>query len=371
MRNIRIIHGADFHLDSPFQALSSAKAAMRREEQRLMLQRLAELADQEHADLMLLAGDLLDSDNTYCETGEELIRRLGSVSCPVVISPGNHDYYSSSSPWARLKLPENVTVFKENTIRFLSVPSAGARVYGAAFTDRNSPALLRGFHAERRQGIYNLLCMHGEVANPASVYNPVTEEELAASGIDYAAFGHIHQASGLNRSGSCYYAWPGCPEGRGFDECGEKSVYIVELGPDGCELRTADISTRQYRALTLDISEKDPLLLIHTSLPDDTVRDVYRITLTGETAEAPDLRKLHQNLDEMFFSLQLKDHTRLQKDVWASAGEDTLRGLFLTKLRTLYDKAQTDAEKTRIEHAARWGLAALDNGEEVAVHENP
>ena len=148
-------------------------------------------------------------------------------------------------------------------------------------------------------------------------------------------------------------------------------MYIVELGPDGCELRTADISTRQYRTLTLDISEKDPLLLIHTSLPDDTVRDVYRITLTGETAEAPDLRKLHQNLDEMFFSLQLKDHTRLQKDVWASAGEDTLRGLFLTKLRTLYDNAKTDSEKARIEHAARWGLAALDNGEEVAVHENP
>ena len=57
--------------------------------------------------------------------------------------------------------------------------------------------------------------------------------------------------------------------------------------------------------LTLDITERDPLLLIHTSLPDDSVRDIYRITLTGESVKAPDLQKLHQNLDEMFFSLQL------------------------------------------------------------------
>ncbi len=371
MRTIRLIHAADFHLDSPFQGLSAAKAAMRREEQRTVLRRLKDLAEDESADLMLLSGDLLDSGNTRSETGEELVRCLGGVSCPVVIAPGNHDYYGERSPWAKLKLPENVHVFRENRIRMVAVPSADARVYGAAFTDRSSGPLLRGFHAERKAGTYNLLCLHGEVGNPASAYNPMTEDELAASGIDYAALGHIHQASGLQRAGSCHYAWPGCPEGRSFDETGEKSVYLVELGPDGCRLEPRCIAERQYRTLVLDITEKDPLLLIHTSLGDDTQRDVYRITLTGETAEAPDLRKLHQNLDEMFFSLRLQDRTRLRRDLWESAGDGTLRGLFLTKLRTLYERAQTDAEKTRIEQAVRWGLAALENGEEVAVHENP
>ena len=101
------------------------------------------------------------------------------------------------------------------------------------------------------------------------------------------------------------------------------------------------------------------------------MRDVYRITLTGESALAPDLRKLHQNLDEMFFSLQLKDRTRLPEEIWTTAGNDSLRGIFLDKLRTLREAAKTDAEKQRLEQAARWGLAALSNGEEVAVHENP
>ncbi len=370
MRRIRIIHSADLHLDSPFEGLSAAKAAVRRAEQRSLLGALAELAGRESADLLLLSGDLLDSSNTFYETGEELVRALGEVPCPVFIAPGNHDYYSARSPWARLKLPENVAVFHEKAIRFVSVPSADARVFGAAFTDRRSGPLLRGVHADRKQGVYNILCMHGEVGNPASAYNPISTEDLAASGMDYAALGHIHTASGLQKSGNTWFSWPGCPEGRGFDEDGEKTVNIVELQGTDCELRTASIATRHYRKLRVDISRTDPLLLIHTSLPDDTVRDIFRITLTGETEAAPDLRRLHQNLDEMFFSLQLRDDTRLLKSVWERAGEDSLRGLFLARLHTAWERAQDDEQKERIEQAARWGLAALDNAEEVAVHEN-
>lgn len=371
MRTIKLIHAADFHLDSPYQSLSASKAAVCRQEQSLMLQRLIDLAEEESADLMLLAGDLLDSANTRGETGEVLLRQLGRVPCPVVIAPGSQDWYSDRSPWARLKLPENVTVFREQAVHLVSIPSASARVYGAAFTDRTAPALLRGFHAERKNDVYNLLCMHGELGNPQSLCNPITEEDLAASGIDYAALGHDHTASGLRRSGGCSYAWPGCPQGRSFDECGERSVYVVTLSPEGCSVRPVSIAVRQYRTLELDITGKDPLLLIHTSLPDDSVRDVYRITLNGESALAPDLRKLHQNLDEMFFSLQLKDRTRLPEEIWATAGKDSLRGIFLEKLRTLREAAGSEAEKLRLEQAARWGLAALNGGEEVAVHENP
>lgn len=371
MRRIKIIHTADLHLDSPFEGLSASKAAIRRGEQRMLLASLTDLAKNENADLVLLSGDLLDSGNTYHETGEELVRSLAKIPCPVFIAPGNHDFYGQRCPYARLRMPENVHVFHDTALRFVSVPSADARVFGAAFTDRHCPPLLRGFHAQRRPGVYNLLCVHGEVGNPNSVYNPISVEDLAASGIDYAALGHVHSGSGLLRSGSTWYSWPGCPEGRGFDEIGDKTVNIIQLSGEECSLKTVSIAARSYRKLTLDISKKDPLLLIHTSLPDDTANDIYRITLTGETDTAPDLRWLHQNLDEMFFSLQLRDDTTLRQDIWDSAGKDTLRGLFLTKLRARYDAAQDDRQRERIEQAVRWGLAALDNAEEVVIHDNP
>ncbi len=111
MRKLKILHAADLHLDSPFEGLSAGKAAIRRKEQRELLARLADLAVTEQVDLVLLAGDLLDSANTYYETGEELIRALKGIPAPVFIAPGNHDWYSAKSPYARLRLPENVQVF--------------------------------------------------------------------------------------------------------------------------------------------------------------------------------------------------------------------------------------------------------------------
>ena len=368
---LKILHSADLHLDSPFEGLSAGKAAMRRSEQRELLQRLAALARQEDVDLVLLAGDLLDSDNSYFETGEELIRGLAAMGVPVFIAPGNHDRYTPKSPWARLKLPENVHVFTDSAISGVTLPELSVCVYGAAFQEKHAGPMLRGFSAERREGLRNLLCLHGEVGARDSVYDPIREEELAASGMDYAALGHIHKASGLLRAGDTWYSWPGCPEGRGFDEAGEKTVNLVTLSDEGCALETRCIAQRRYEILKVDVTGADPLLAVHTSLPDETVRDVFRIVLTGETDESPDLTRLHAALSELFFELQLRDETRPRGSLWERAGDDTLRGLFLKKLRARYDAASDEQERRKIEQAARWGLAALDMREEVVRHDDP
>ena len=373
MSSIRILHAADLHLDSAFEALPAGKAALRRSEQRMLLQRLARLAKDERVQLVLLSGDLLDSENSYYETGEELSRCLTGIGMPVFIAPGNHDYYSMRSPWARLKLPGNVHLFTENAIRGVELPTMGIRVYGAAFNEKHSGPLLKGFTAERKPGFKNILVLHGEVgAAEDSRYDPITEDELRASNMDYAALGHIHKASGLRRAGDTWYSWPGCPEGRGFDETGEKTVNIVTLFDDGgCTLETRSVALRHYEQLSVDVTGADALLAVHTMIPDDSVRDVYRITLTGEVDEAPDLNHLRQNLSELFFELQLRDETRTRQSLWEKAGDDTLRGLFLKKLKRQYDEAPDESARREIEQAARWGLAALDNREEAVRHEDP
>lgn len=370
MMTLRILHSADLHLDSPFEGLSTGKAAIRRMEQRRLLERMAELARTECVDMVLLSGDLLDSGSTYFETGEELMRSLHLMSVPVFISPGNHDFYSARSPYARMKLPENVHVFTKNMIECAALPALGARVYGAAFTDSRSGALLRGFRADRESGGLNIMCLHGEVGAPNSVYNPITTEEIAYSGLHYLALGHVHKASGLLKAGNTFYSWPGCPEGRGFDETGEKYVNIIELSDTGCTLEQKSVARRRYECLSVDVSSGDPLLAIHNALPDETVRDVYRIILIGEAESAPDIFALRESLAEFFFDVQLRDRTRPRVSVWERADEDSLRGIFLKKLKRLYDEAGDDARRGEIEQAARWGLAALDNAEEVIAHDN-
>ena len=74
---------------------------------------------------------------------------------------------------------------------------------------------------------------------------------------------------------------------------------------------------------------------------------------------------LYRALEPRVFALRLKDETRLRRDVWERAGEDSLRGVFLRMLRDRYGSARTDAEREEITRAARWGLAALDGREEA------
>ena len=365
MREIKILHAADLHLDSPFEGLSASRAALRRQEQRELLGRIADLAVSENADIVLLCGDLLDSSNTYHETGEELIRALSAISVPVFIAPGNHDFYSASSPYARLALPENIHIFKSTAMECVRLDSLGVNVYGAAFTDSFTSPELSSFSVTREAGRLNILCAHSQTG-----FSPVDAGALASSGFDYAALGHIHKPSGLLKSGETFYSWPGCPEGRGFDECGERYVNLITLSDTGCALKQLSIAGRRYEILTVDVTDKEPLLAIHSLIGEGAPRDIYRIILTGEAVNVPDIDRLRLNLSDLFFSLQLLDRTRPPVDVWQSASEDSLRGLFIRRLRARYDSASDEDERRLCTQAARWGLAAIDNMEEIAKHED-
>ena len=84
MNEIKLLHAADLHLDSPFEGLGGEKAMRRRAEQRQLLYGIAQLAERESADMILLAGDLLDSDTAYAETAEDIAKAFGSLGIPAV-----------------------------------------------------------------------------------------------------------------------------------------------------------------------------------------------------------------------------------------------------------------------------------------------
>jgi len=366
MNGLKLLHAADLHLDSPFDALSGDRAAERRREQRELLSKIAETAEKYAVDMVLLSGDLLDSDSAFAETGEELCRTLGGMSCPVFIAPGNHDYYSAASPYAKLAFPKNVHIFKENRITAFELPELGARVYGAAFTDKYSLPLLDDFTAEA-DGLFNIMCIHGEI-NPASRYNAISEPDIVRSGLDYLALGHIHLGSGLRKLGGTSYSWPGCPEGRGFDETGEKYISIIGLTKTECRALPVCIAKRKYEVLSIDAGSGDILGAVLSALPEDTSDDIYRIVLRGESEEAPELSRLRAALEERFYALSIRDETVPRRDIWQRAGEDSLCGQFVARLKARYEASDDEKERETLAQAVRWGLAALTGGEEVVTH---
>ena len=361
---IRLLHAADLHLDSPFQALSREKARQRREEQRALLGRIAQAARERKADLAVFAGDLFDSENIYSDTGRILEEVLSAMDIPVFIAPGNHDWYGPRSAWTRLRFRENVHLFRTPEITSVDLPALGARVWGTAFTGKHRTPPLMDFEAEKDGDTVDILVLHGEVGNPASPYGAVTEEQLRRSGMDYVALGHVHSAGGLRRAGDTFYAWPGCPEGWGFDETGEKGVLLAELSPGECRTEFLPMAGRRYEILSLVMPEAGGADALAARLPRDTEKDIYRLILTGQTDAAPDLEALKRALEGRFFSLELKDETERCRDIWAERGRDSLKGLFLERLWRQLQATPGPAGRERILRAARYGLAAMENGEE-------
>ena len=107
----KIIHGADFHLDSAFSSLPAKEAKARRQEGRVLMDQLADLAEREGTELVLLSGDLFDGGRVYPETLGRLRLALARMGCPVFIAPGNHDPAVKNSPYVTEDWPDNVHIF--------------------------------------------------------------------------------------------------------------------------------------------------------------------------------------------------------------------------------------------------------------------
>ena len=104
---IKIIHAADFHLDSAYAALSEEQARSRRAHQRALVQKIIELGNEEQVELILLSGDLLDGRNAYYETAQVLCDAFAKSRAQIFIATGNHDPYDNASPYRSVQFPEN------------------------------------------------------------------------------------------------------------------------------------------------------------------------------------------------------------------------------------------------------------------------
>ncbi|MBU5435902.1 DNA repair exonuclease [Pseudoflavonifractor sp. MSJ-37] len=361
---LNVIHGADFHLDAPFHALPPEQAAQRREEQRELLFRLARLAEEERADLVLLSGDLFDGRQVYSETLEALEKALGSMKAQVFIAPGNHDLWSARSPYAGLVWPDNVHIFTEPQIETVELPELGCVVHGAAFTaPHREDRALAGFQVPN-DGKIHLLVLHAD-GTPNSQYGPITEEDLAASGLDYAALGHIHGRIGPQRAGRTVWAWPGCPEGRGFDELGDKGVLCGTVGKGEARMRFVPLCGRRYLIREVDVTGQDPEAALTAALPEDESPDLCRIVLTGERGAEPlALEKLEALARPHYYNVSLRDRTHIRRDLWDRMEEDTLTGLFLRGMRRRMEEAPDEEARLAVERAVRFGLSALESRED-------
>ena len=352
---LKILHSADWHLDSPFVGFTEQQRQFLQEAQRRIPGKIADLCRREDCDMVLLAGDIFDGEPRP-ETIALLKRELENCGVPVLIAPGNHDFCGSGSPWLEEIWPENVFVFTGD-LESVTIQGLSCRIYGAAFRSMDCTPLLEGFRAQGDEK-YCVAVLHGDPLQRNSPYNPITNVQVRNSTLDYLALGHIHKA-GAFRSGETLCAWPGCPMGRGWDETGEKGVCIVTLDQEA-KLQTMSLHMPRFFDLEAEV-RGDGVEAVEALLPAVPGEDFYRITLTG--SGEVDLEELRREFAD-YPNLELRDRTEAPVEIWADADKDSLEGIYFGMLRKAMEESPENAR--RIELAAEISRKLL-SGREVKL----
>ena len=189
---IKVLHSADWHLDTPFVGHSPEQAAYLRQALLQVPDQLSRLCRREGCDLVLLSGDLFDGAYTQ-ESFRVVYNALADMAVPVFIAPGNHDFCAPSSPYLTETWPENVHIFTKPLMESVALPSLDCRIYGAGYQSMDCGALLENFRTKGDEA-YHIGVLHGDPIQKNAPYCPITQAQVAASGLDYLALGHIHMA---------------------------------------------------------------------------------------------------------------------------------------------------------------------------------
>ncbi|NLK39378.1 MAG: hypothetical protein GX303_03900, partial [Clostridiales bacterium] len=186
-------------------------------------------------------------------------------------------------------------------------------------------------------GRIRLLCAHADLNSPVSRYCPLSVKDLTDFGLDYAALGHVHVTTGIDRSGDTYYGYSGCPEGRSFDEPGVGGAYFVtiqsEEGKRDIKVNRVSFSRRRYETERIDLSGVSLLEEAAARLSARINQKKYgKNTLLRAIFEgvvSPDfggLERLSEQFDDNLFMLEVIDRTLPIFDGARLSGDMTVRG---------------------------------------------
>lgn len=230
---MKFIHAADIHLDSPLRGLERYEGApvdAVRSASREALANLVQLAVDERADVLLIAGDLFDGDWKDYNTGLFLVaqlQRLRAVGVRTFMISGNHD--AASRITRSLRLPEGVTLFSTDCARTVVLDDLEVAIHGQGYSTRAVDCDLSAEYPDPIAGRFNIGLLHtsADGREGHETYAPCSVTSLSLHGYDYWALGHVHRREVLSRDP--WIVFPGNIQGRHVREPGAKGATLVTV----------------------------------------------------------------------------------------------------------------------------------------------
>lgn len=377
---MKIIHVADVHIGMEFGV---NKIITRKRQQEILngFLSIVDFAVQNLVDVFLIAGDLFDNEGIDAELVNKIADKFESAQDVMFfVAPGNHDCLSGQPPYNR-KWSKNVCIFAD-CAKIEDMKSKGYRVWGRGFSGPFcTNGMLKGVNMPE-DDIINLAVLHGEVIGNGgnSDYNPIRNEDIERSNIDYLALGHIHQRSEVSKLGNTYFSYSGTPQGQGFDETGIKGFYYGEITKENMECKVnldfVPLHGRRYEEYYVDISgctsgdeivEKTKEFIYSKALAsqDDTYENnLYKLTLIGEVnpVSVSDISYIKNQLEKELFFVKIRDKSRHKADYESLAKENNLKGRFVLRMLGQIEEAKKAGDYAKEEdylQALELGLCAF------------
>ena len=405
---VKLIHTADLHLDSAFRSrFTKEEAENRRQKQLMAWKELLSFAVEKKVQGILIAGDLFDSPVVSHGTMDFF---LSTISEHPEISffylRGNHD--TENTFRYQENLPKNLFLFSEKGKKYRlndRLLLAGVEYGTKDISFGENEGATQGVGQAAEQGVgqenvhgaealrkseseseeeskflklkeedCNILLLHGALYQGTPKGEAVQGEEgiflknLEKLPLSYIALGHIHKGGEGKLNNGALWAYPGCLQGRGFDEEGERGFLYLKVEEEKKEIRKEFIPIKQgeFRILEIDLLEDEGTLACLKKIEVEMEKagiakeDSLRIILKGKKGleQERNLRYLQLQLQDSVFFLEIRDECELSWNREEAMKEKSLKGEFLRVLA-----AADNLSKEEQEEIIALGMGLLQGGE--------
>ena len=304
---LRFVHAADLHLDSPFTGLRSAAPAHVADDlcnaTFAAYDHIVRLCLDERVDALLIAGDVYDAADRSLRAQLRFadgIHRLAEAGIRSFVCHGNHDPLDG---WqARLDLPDLCTRFGPTlgTAPIFPDDPQRAMVHGISYPTRETRDNLALRFRDLSKNRFDIALLHANVGGDPhhDAYAPCSLADLRDTPIDYWALGHVHARNVLAKRDPAV-VYPGNVQGRHISETGARGVYLVTVDQEGApEFAFRAVDAVRWLRMDIDIGNSNHMgeVLDAVNAELDAARGeagrpvVVRLTLTGRGPMNAELR---------------------------------------------------------------------------------
>jgi exonuclease SbcD len=365
---LKILHTADIHLGAKFSGLGN-KGASQREQLRATFKNVIATAISEKVDVVLIAGDLFDSNQQPQRNIDLVIEQfnlLGSSNVPVCLIPGTHDSLDSSSIYRKVDFEgicPNLKIFTDENMSCQEYRSMDLTVYGKPnLSNRSSVSPLKGLR-RLTSSKFHIAMAHGSLYIPEKIAEDdhvFRLEEVQASGMDYLALGHWHRIYRCPTEPPAWYSGP--PEW--IPAQTEKGgVLLVSLSDSGeVKVEPRMLGIRDYEEVKIDVGEiMDPAMLKARVSEGASQNLIRRVTLKGlrDAELIINTDELETELGEKFLHLIVTDESHPKSEEVTEDQDRMIRSEFIRLMKRQIESSEGE-DREIAEGALQYGVALLD-----------